>query len=334
MASTSGASGSAGSEPSELTRQRTVTPCSASLASPSTPRSPRAAGPSRWPRPRRPPPASPPRRCRPRAGRSPRPKGAAGRLERVPYRGRDAGQTGGLLGQRDAPGQGDGVLGQVARADLDAHRARPSAPSRRRGGRTTCRRGRRAATRTPGAAQLGGRAPARLAARPSSSLTTSTTTWTGASRGGTRSPLSSPWPMISAADQPGGHAPRRLPDVLRVRRLGRGTAMPNALAKFWPSSWLVPICRALPSPIIPSQVQRVVGAGEPLARASCGPTSDGHGEHVDHEVLVDLVQDAQGVVAGVVLGGVARCGPPARGTRWCAGTAGAAAPSARRWPTG
>ena len=30
----------------------------------------------------------------------------------------------------------------------------------------------------------------------------------------------------------------------------------------------------------------------------------------------------------------ARCGPPARGTRWCAGRGGGGAPSARRWPTG
>ncbi len=29
----------------------------------------------------------------------------------------------------------------------------------------------------------------------------------------------------------------------------------NALAKFWPSSWLVPICSALPSPIIASRVR-------------------------------------------------------------------------------
>ena len=41
--------------------------------------------------------------------------------------------------------------------------------------------------------------------------------------------------------------------------------MPKAAAKFWPSSWLVPICSALPSPIIPSQVQVRVGPGEPLA---------------------------------------------------------------------
>ena len=30
--------------------------------------------------------------------------------------------------------------------------------------------------------------------------------------------------------------------------------MSKALAKFWPSSWLVPICSALPSPIIASHV--------------------------------------------------------------------------------
>ena len=29
----------------------------------------------------------------------------------------------------------------------------------------------------------------------------------------------------------------------------------NALAKFWPSSWLVPSCSALPSPIMPSSVR-------------------------------------------------------------------------------
>ncbi len=30
--------------------------------------------------------------------------------------------------------------------------------------------------------------------------------------------------------------------------------MSKALAKFWPSSWLVPICSALPSPIMASHV--------------------------------------------------------------------------------
>src|SRR5713101_6812627 len=34
--------------------------------------------------------------------------------------------------------------------------------------------------------------------------------------------------------------------------------VPKTLAKFWPSSWLVPICSALPSPIIPSQVHDVM----------------------------------------------------------------------------
>ena len=40
--------------------------------------------------------------------------------------------------------------------------------------------------------------------------------------------------------------------------------MENARAKFCPSSWLVPICRALPSPIIPSHDQVRSGPGEPL----------------------------------------------------------------------
>ena len=32
-------------------------------------------------------------------------------------------------------------------------------------------------------------------------------------------------------------------------------SVPNAFEKFWPSSWLVPICSALPSRITPSHVQ-------------------------------------------------------------------------------
>ena len=79
--------------------------------------------------------------------------------------------------------------------------------------------------------------------------------------------------------------------------------MSKALAKFWPSSWLVPICSALPSPIIASQRERVDGAGEALLRGLAAD-DHGHGEHVDHEVLVDLVEDPRGVGARVVLGGV------------------------------
>ena len=38
--------------------------------------------------------------------------------------------------------------------------------------------------------------------------------------------------------------------------------MSNALAKFWPSSWLVPICNALPSRIIASTVRVLVAPGK------------------------------------------------------------------------
>ena len=55
--------------------------------------------------------------------------------------------------------------------------------------------------------------------------------------------------------------------------------MPNARAKFWPSSWLVPICSALPSPIIASHVNVLVA---PAKRSAGGlePDDDGHREHV------------------------------------------------------
>ena len=79
--------------------------------------------------------------------------------------------------------------------------------------------------------------------------------------------------------------------------------MSKTLAKFWPSSWLVPICRALPSPIIASQASVLVA---PAKRSWLGLAADqhGHGEHVDHEVAVDVVEDLQRVGAGVGLGGV------------------------------
>jgi hypothetical protein len=50
--------------------------------------------------------------------------------------------------------------------------------------------------------------------------------------------------------------------------------MPNTLAKFWPSSWLVPICNALPSPIIPSMVY-VASAPAKRSRSVFRPTSTG-----------------------------------------------------------
>ena len=81
-----------------------------------------------------------------------------------------------------------------------------------------------------------------------------TTTWTCASRGGTRSPLSSPCiitraPIIRVVlPQEVCQAYSWLPSLDRYWML-------NALAKFCPNSWLVPIWRALPSPIIPSRVR-------------------------------------------------------------------------------
>ena len=50
--------------------------------------------------------------------------------------------------------------------------------------------------------------------------------------------------------------------------------MSKGRAKFCPSSWLVPICRALPSPIIPSQVQ-VRFAPANRSRAVLCPVSTG-----------------------------------------------------------
>ena len=70
-------------------------------------------------------------------------------------------------------------------------------------------------------------------------------------------------PVVVAVghDQPADHAGRRRPTTssssAAACRRRRGTSMSKAVAKFWPSSWLVPICSALPSRIIASQVMRV-----------------------------------------------------------------------------
>ena len=83
--------------------------------------------------------------------------------------------------------------------------------------------------------------------------------------------------------------------------------MSNTRAKFCPSSWLVPICSALPSFIIPSRV-RVLIAPAKRSLAVLRPTTHRDREHVDDEVLVDVVEDAPGVGGGVGLvdvGGVA-----------------------------
>ena len=48
----------------------------------------------------------------------------------------------------------------------------------------------------------------------------------------------------------------------------------KARAKFWPSSWLVPICSALPSPIIASQASVLMAPGN-RSRAVLRPVSTG-----------------------------------------------------------
>ena len=114
-------------------------------------------------------------------------------------------------------------------------------------------------TRTP-AARSSAASRAAASPAPSSAFTSSTTTCTGAIRGGNRRPFSSPWAMIS-------------PPIMRVDTphdvcqtyswlpASVENWVPNALAKFWPSSWLVPICSALPSPIIASHVKVLMAPG-------------------------------------------------------------------------
>ena len=80
-------------------------------------------------------------------------------------------------------------------------------------------------------------------------------------------------PHHQGPDEPGRGSPGRLPDVVQ-HTLVVGVGDPEGREKFWPSSWLVAICSALPSPIIPSQVQvRVAPANR--SRAVLCPVSTG-----------------------------------------------------------
>ena len=66
--------------------------------------------------------------------------------------------------------------------------------------------------------------------------------------------------------------------------------MSKAVAKFWPSSWLVPICRALPSRIIAFQRKGVRRSGEALA-SGLAAEHHWHREHLAHERRVDVLVD-------------------------------------------
>ena len=59
-----------------------------------------------------------------------------------------------------------------------------------------------------------------------------------------------------------------------VSPLASRYVMSKTLAKFWPRSWLVPICRALPSPIIASQASVLMAPGKRSA-AVLRPVSTG-----------------------------------------------------------
>ena len=137
---------------------------------------------------------------------------------------------------------------------------------------------------------------------PSSSRTSTTTAWIGASAGGTRRPASSPWPMISAptrrVDTP--HDVCQACSVGARRRLeGDVERLGEVLAQLVAGAHLQRLAVAHH----PLEGVGGVGAGEALP---LGLAADQHGQghDVPGEVLVDVVQDAQGVGAGVVLGGV------------------------------
>ena len=157
------------------------------------------------------------------------------------------------------------------------------------------------------------------------------TTWIGASRGGSTRPWSSQCvmirPPISRVDTPQlvAQAYSSLPSWF-------WNFTSNALAKFWPRKWLVPACSALRSCIIASMHSVYTAPGNfwPVA---LGPGQHRHRHPLLGEAAVDL-EHALGLFLGLVLRWRGRCGLPARGTRRCAGTAGCASPSGRRWPTG
>src|SRR6185295_1684897 len=79
--------------------------------------------------------------------------------------------------------------------------------------------------------------------------------------------------------------------------------MLKARLNLWPSSCDVAICNALPSRMMPSQVM-VFSAPANRSFAVFAANDHRHGQHVAQEILVDVAQDAAGILPGVGLGGV------------------------------
>ncbi len=134
------------------------------------------------------------------------------------------------------------------------------------------------------------------------------------------------------AHEPRRCPPRCLPDVLFLSGLVEECGVEHA-------------GEVLPELVAGSHLQRLAvahhcfarpGGGGPREALTLGlaPRQDGDGQDVDHEVLVDVVQDLQREVPGLGLRRRGRCVPLARGTPSSGGRGGDAAPSGRRWPTG
>ena len=118
-----------------------------------------------------------------------------------------------------------------------------------------------------------------------------------------RRPLSSPWAMISPpimrvlTPHDVCHTYSWLPGLRRELR-------PEDLGEVLPELVAGAHLQGLPVAHHRLAGEGVDGAGEALVgRLAAG--QHGHGQHVHHEVGVDVVQDALGVGPGVVLGGVA-----------------------------
>jgi hypothetical protein len=157
------------------------------------------------------------------------------------------------------------------------------------------------------------------------------TTWTGARTRGEAQTVVVAVHHDQRAHQPGRGAPRRLPHVgLGARLVEIGDV--EGAGEVLPSSWLVPICSALPSRIMASHVHVVVAPAK-RSLSVLRPVRMGMASTFDHDVLVDVGQDLQREVAGLGFGGVRRVPSCHRNSVVRRNNRGAA-PSGPRWPTG